>query len=92
MNTSSEIWRVCGWKAIQDKNGKKKPLFLKRAIDTKIRRHIKIIANANPFDPLYKDYFVKRESERKRRCKLSYDTELTGLKIIQPYEGLSCVR
>ena len=56
MNTSSEIWRVCGWKAIQDKNGKKKPLFLKRAIDTKIRRHIKIIAKANPFDPLYKDY------------------------------------
>jgi RNA-directed DNA polymerase len=83
-------WRF--YCTIQDKNGKKKPLFLKRAIDTKIRRHIKIIAKANPFDPLYKDYFVKRESERKRRCKLSYDTELTGLKIIQPYEGLSCVR
>ena len=77
---------------IQDKSGNRKPFLLKRAIDTKIRRHIKIVAKANPFDPLYKDYFTKREVERQRRCLLSYDTELTGLKIIQPYEGLSCVR
>ncbi len=70
---------------IKDKEGKKKTLFLKRAIDTKIRRHIKIVAKANPFDPFYKEYFVKREQEKQRRCKLSYDTELTGLKTIQPY-------
>ena len=73
---------------IKDKEGKKKTLFLKRAKDTKIRRHIKIVAKANPFDPFYKDYFVRRKSERKRRCNLSYDTELTGLNIIQPYEIL----
>ena len=49
---------------------------------------MKNITNANPFDPAYKDYFVKREEDRKRRRLLSFDTELTGLKIIQPYEGL----
>jgi RNA-directed DNA polymerase len=76
---------------IKDKKGNKIPLFLKRAMDTKIRRHIKIVAKANPFDPFYKDYFTKREQEKQRRRKLSYDTELTGLKIIQPYEGLSRV-
>lgn len=76
---------------IKDKEGKNKTLFLKRAIDTKIRRHTKIVAKANPFDPFYKDYFAKREQERKRRCKLSNNTELTGLTIIQPYPGLSRV-
>ena len=70
---------------IKGKDGKNKPLLLKKASDTKIRRHMKIIANANPFDPAYKDYFVKREEDRKRRRLLSFDTELTGLKIIQPY-------
>lgn len=75
----------------KDKEGKNKTLFLKRAIDTKIRRHIKIVAQANPFDPFYREYFVRRELERKRRCKLSNNTELTGLSIIQLYEGLSRV-
>ena len=79
------------WRFYCDKEGKKKTIFLKRAIDTKIRRHIKIVAKANPFDPFYKNYFAKRELEKQRRCKLSYDTEPIGLKIIQPYEGLSRV-
>jgi RNA-directed DNA polymerase len=70
---------------IKDKNGIQKPLYLKRASETKIRRHIKIMAKANPFDPLYKDYFAKREKERLRRRLLSYKTEAAGLKIIQPY-------
>ena len=70
---------------IKGKNGKNKPLFLKKASDFKIRRHMKIIANANPFDPAYKEYFVKREEDRKKRRLLSFDPELTGLKIIQPY-------
>lgn len=67
------------------KNGKSKPLFLKKASDFKIRRHMKIIANANPFEPVYKEYFAKREEDRKKRRLLSFNTELTGLKIIQPY-------
>jgi len=75
---------------IKDKDGNVKSLFLKRAIDTKIRRHIKIVASANPFDPMYKEYFQNRE-RMKKYCKLSNITDLSGLKTIQPYEGLSCV-
>jgi RNA-directed DNA polymerase len=70
---------------IKDKSGHIKPLYLKKASETKIRRHIKIMAKANPFDPAYKDYFINREKERKRRCLLGHNPELAGLKIIQPY-------
>lgn len=70
---------------IKDKKGNKKPLYLKNASDTKIRRHTKIVALANPFDPFYKDYFAKREMERKSRYLLSNNADLAGLKIIQPY-------
>ncbi|AIK96597.1 hypothetical protein ID47_07470 [Candidatus Paracaedibacter acanthamoebae] len=49
--------------------------------------------NNSTFNSFYfwEDYLAKRELEKQRRRKLSYDTELTGLKIIQPYEGLSRV-
>jgi len=82
-------YRGSNWRfhcSVKDKNGKTKPLYLKKLSDTKIRRHIKIIAKANPFDLTYEEYFVKREEDRKRRSLLSRRTELTGLKaIIQPY-------
>lgn len=41
---------------VTDKEGVRKPLFLKRASDTRIRRHKKIEGKANPFDPRYKEY------------------------------------
>jgi len=68
----------------KDKAGKKKPLYLKNASDTKIRRHIKIKSAATPFDPLYKEYFEQREQERKRRKTISNVAHYAGLKIIQP--------
>lgn len=37
-----------------------------KAVDTKIRRHIKIRGKATPFDAEYKDYFTEREDRRKR--------------------------
>jgi RNA-directed DNA polymerase len=39
-----------------------KPIWLKLvyATDTKIRRHVKIRAEANPFDPHWQDYFKER--------------------------------
>jgi RNA-directed DNA polymerase len=46
---------------IKDKNGNQKPLYLKNATDTKIRRHIKIKSDANPFNPFYNDYFTQQE-------------------------------
>ena len=69
---------------IKDKAGKKKPLYLKKASDTKIRRHIKIKSDATPFNPLYKDYFAEREQERIRRRSTSNLAHYAGRKIIQP--------
>ncbi len=39
----------------------KKVVTLIRATTTLIRRHIKIKANANPFDPAFKSYFKRRD-------------------------------
>jgi len=65
---------------------------LKNATETHIRRHKKILASANPFDPQFKDYFQKRTKERKTRDKVTENSKYAGLKVIQPYEGLSAVR
>ena len=74
---------------IKDKEGNKKQLYLKNASATLIRRHKKILANATPFDPQFKDYFQKRAKERQTRGKLTENSKYAGLKVIQPYEGLS---
>jgi RNA-directed DNA polymerase len=46
-------WRF--YCTIKDKEDDKKPLYLKNASATRIRRHKKILASANPFDPQFKD-------------------------------------
>ncbi len=70
---------------IKDKEGQPKPLYLKNAADTKIRRHVKIKSDATPFNPLYKDYFKKRNEEQKRRKTIINYNDSAGLKTIQPY-------
>jgi RNA-directed DNA polymerase len=76
----------------KDKEGKTKPLYLKRATDTHIRRHKKIKGEANPFNSCYKEYFKQRENERKVRSRFANTEKSAGLRIIQPYAGLSGVR
>lgn len=78
-----ENWRF--YCMIKDKNGDQKHLYLKNATDTKIRRHIKIKSDANPFNPLYKEYFIQREQQRKSKALLANSTNSAGLRIIQPY-------
>ena len=75
---------------IKDKEGNKKPLYLKSAAAVPIRRHKKIKAEANPFNPLFKEYFLERTKERKSRETTT--AKSTGLRIIQPYASLSAVR
>jgi RNA-directed DNA polymerase len=70
---------------IKGKNGKTKPLHLKNATDTKIRRHVKIKSEATPFNPLYKEYFIQREEEKLRRKAIINYENSAGLRIIQPY-------
>lgn len=67
----SRDWVFC------EKRGK---LELLRMSDTPIRRHIKIKADANPYDPHWKDYFEKRSKTNTAGC----------FKV--PYQGLSPVR
>jgi RNA-directed DNA polymerase len=48
------------------KEGKR--ILLKRASDTKIRRHIKIKAKAHLYDPNFEEYFRKRENMKRAGC------------------------
>jgi len=42
-------------------NGKSKPLHLVRAASTPIRRHIKVVGIANPYDLQWTNYFTQRQ-------------------------------
>lgn len=46
---------------LQEYHGKYRLQKLLNAKDVAIKRHIKIRAEANPYDPKYKDYFIKRK-------------------------------
>ena len=48
------------------KRGKPYLLTLKEASKVQIVRHIKIRVNANPYDPLFKDYYLKRNLRKDR--------------------------
>ena len=52
--------------SIKDKDGKKKQLYLIRASETPIVRHIKIRADATPYDSEYRAYFSDRMKKRKK--------------------------
>jgi RNA-directed DNA polymerase len=77
---------------VRDRSGNKKILYLKNATETHIRRHRKIWAEANPFDPRFKEYFERRDRESKSRIFTESHTKSAGWRITQPYEGLSGVR
>ncbi|HAT3863332.1 TPA: group II intron reverse transcriptase/maturase [Legionella pneumophila] len=50
----------------RDKLGNIKPLDLIKASQTPIKRHLKVQAQANPFDSKYEEYFKKREDMRSK--------------------------
>lgn len=76
----------------KDREGKKKILCLRLATETHIRRHTKIKAEANPFDPRFTEYLCKRGKQRNRSAKTQKKlTNSAGLTPTQPYEGLSAV-
>ncbi len=72
---------------VKDKKGKNTPLYLYHASETQIKRHIKIISEANPFDPKFNDYFKHRASTSRTRktnsnssseAKLLFGSKLLG--------------
>lgn len=46
-------------------------IFLSLAQHMKIERHVKIRAEASPYDPDFKEYFLKREKEKMRKKKIA---------------------
>ena len=45
-------------------NGKSQPVHIVYAADTPIRRHIKVIGKANPYDPQWTNYFIQRHKKK----------------------------
>lgn len=45
-------------------HGKPSRVLLVKASSVKIRRHVKVRAQASPFDPLYREYFAKRSNRQ----------------------------
>lgn len=83
---------------IKDKKGQLKYLDLRAASKTPIKRHIKIKAEATPFDPKYQEYLEKRSCRRvsgkgNRRANDSWQSrwwwELTTLRSKTEISGCS---
>jgi RNA-directed DNA polymerase len=49
-----------------DKDGVPSCLYIWQTARTPIKRHIKIKAEANPYDPNYRDYFTQRENRKRK--------------------------
>lgn len=65
--------RFSNWQFFSEtkENGKTKILDLRKASQISIRRHVKIIGSAHPYNPEYKDYFVKRNERKGTVSKLA---------------------
>jgi hypothetical protein len=64
-NPAQSSLDVCGKTEKRTPDGKPVWLRLVYAGETKIRRHVKIRADANPFDPQWQDYFAERAFQKK---------------------------
>ena len=64
----------------RDNEGSMKPLYLRRAMDTHIRRHIKVKAEANPFDPRFKKYYEEREKNKRNGLRSTLAATTAGLR------------
>lgn len=64
---SQDLQRWIFHAIVKDKEGKKFFLDLFKAVHVPIRRHVKVRADATPYDPEYKDYFLNRKRLRNGR-------------------------
>jgi RNA-directed DNA polymerase len=56
--------------------GTSQPFHLVYASDTPIRRHIKVIGNANPYDPHWTNYFIQRQRKSLQQSDSSWSRVL----------------
>jgi RNA-directed DNA polymerase len=61
---SGQDWSFFG--EMWDDDGQPSKIWLLRASSTSIKRHIKVRADANPYDPAYETYFEQREEAHMR--------------------------
>lgn len=55
-----------------DEDGLPSRSYIFKASKTPIKRHLKVKAEANPYDPNYRDYFIQRESRKwKNRVRIT---------------------
>lgn len=64
---------------LKDEKGQRSFLDLYRAAQVPISRHIKIRAEATPYDPQYKEYFLKREFLRRKPLNKDDKRSLSAL-------------
>ena len=59
-------------------DGEEKTYRLLRLADVPIVRHVKVRADANPFDPAWDEYFAKRtdKANRQRKAKGARDARV----------------
>jgi hypothetical protein len=58
-------------------------LDLFKAYQTSIRRHVKIRAEATPYDPQFKEYFIQRERFKSRSIDKNLKKPQVDLKVSQ---------
>ena len=57
-------WNFFGYTTVGEQKVK---IFLSSMASIPIKRHIKIRGDANPYDPVYDDYFKKRREQKAPR-------------------------
>ncbi len=67
---------------VRDEKGNNTPLYLYRAGETAIKRHIKIKSDAHPYDPKFKDYFKHRENTSKTRIVNSNSRSELSIRLL----------
>ena len=63
--------------SFQDRRGKTRTIRLMKATDVAIKRHVKIRATANPYDPSWETYFEERRSHQMKENLRGYDKLLS---------------
>lgn len=61
---SQDLQRWIFHAVVKDEKGNKAFLDLFKAVHVPIRRHVKVKAEATPYDPTFKDYFLNRKRMR----------------------------
>ena len=72
---------------VVNSKGKRTTLHLFEARSLQIRRHIPIQRAANPYDPAYDDYYLRRDAARRQRRLYDFGRQQRGSPLHQELQG-----